>query len=143
MSEEGEIALTGSMASAEYLIRALLAQVDYTTSRNGDDLPSKVQTTIHEVRIMGNPAKQPKPVIVKLIKNLRDNTGTIKVEHGPEFLEWQLTAKSLCHCCQRNLSHTNVLACAEWLGPNDHKKLCEGYKFSQRKYDEYLARVKK
>lgn len=134
--------LKGDLLSIDFFLQILLAYLNTTVSKDGNSLNPeefKVQTTVYKVRIMGNPNHLPEPVTIRVTRDYKTHTGTIKADHGIEFLEWHTSVKSLCHCCAKNLSHTNILVCAEWLGPTSNKQTCEGYKFSERKLDEYLA----
>ena len=100
------------------------------------------RTIAYTIPIMGNPSN-PKEVTLWLRLDRRnDEDSELRIEHGAEFIDWQLMTGSLCHCCFYNKSRSRYF-CTEMLDPSGSKKSCTSYKFNEDKLKEYFGRVKK
>ena len=132
--------LKGSVHNVQFFGRLLAYGLGAKLSKDDCSEEQAFRTVAYTIPIMGNPAN-PKEVTMWLRLDRRDDNGSeLLIEHGVEFIDWQVLTNSLCNCCAFNRGR-NRHVCFEWQDPSDSKKSCTSYKFSERKLKEYLEKV--
>jgi len=133
--------LKGSVTDVQFYGHLLAYALKGEASKDDYTEDVAFRTIAYTIPIMGNP-HNPKSITLWLRLDRRgDNESEIRIEHGAEFIEWQMITRSLCNCCAFNKSATGYF-CLEWHTPNDSKQSCASYKFSEKKLKEYFERVK-
>ena len=136
--------LTGSLESIQLYATLITQRLNAKLIRDsGNKSAKRIQR--YAIDIMGNTANKA-TVTMWVIEDSRDNTGTIKIEHGSEYIEWQSSIDRLCDCCKHNISKSMVyVVCYKAAEPNEAIRTgqCEWYKFSESKYAGFLKRKSK
>lgn len=136
--------VTGDIESIKLFSKLIVQRLNGKLTKEGNS-NSAHKVSNYIVDIMGNTINL-KSVQLKVIEDSRDNTGEIKIEHGSEYINWQISINKLCDCCAYNISKSLVFSvCYKAAEPNETIKTgqCKGYKFSSKKYNEYLDRKDK
>lgn len=133
--------VAGDLKSIRMFGKAIVQGLNAKLMKNTENIESSSKVTPYRIDIMGNPANR-KHIVLKIVEDVRSETGEIKIEHGAEYLWWQMSISCLCDCCIHNISHARgaFYICTKLAEPNIviNTGLCERYKFSEQKLREYV-----
>lgn len=141
MQDKSVRILKGTVKNVKFFGQLLAYGLGARLCKNNCAEEQAFRTIAYSIPIMGNP-DSPKFVTMWLRLDKRsDNGSEIRIDHGVEFIDWQMLTGSLCNCCAYNRGHDRYF-CTDMMEPSGSKKSCTSYRYSENKMKEYFEKVK-